>query len=75
MVVENPWSEQTYLKANFVMPPTIVDKNRMMRCDYYVKPTAYWCINFTPTQGMTYQNDKEKVTFENSPREVEIKLI
>lgn len=66
MVVENPWSEQTYLKANFVIPPTIVDNNRMMRGDYYVKPTAYWCINFEPTQGMTYQNDKEKKTIMKS---------
>jgi hypothetical protein len=66
MVVENPWSEQTYLKANFVMPPTIVDNNRMMRGDYYVKPTAYWCINFEPTKGMTYQNDKEKKTIMKS---------
>ena len=66
MVVENPWSEQTYLKANFVMPPTIVDNNRMMRGDYYVKPTAYWFINFEPTKGMTYQNDKEKKTIMKS---------
>lgn len=66
MVVENPWSEQTYLKANFVMPPTIVDNNRMLRGDYYVKPTAYWCINFTPTNGKSYQKDKEKKTIMSS---------
>ena len=60
MIVENPWSEQTYLKANFVMRPTIIDTNRMRRGDYFVKPTAYWFVSCTPTDGDTYQNDKEK---------------
>lgn len=62
LIMENPWSEQTFLKANFVMPPTLVDNNRMLRGDFYVKPTAYWFINSTPTSGKSYQNDKEKKT-------------
>lgn len=62
LIMENPWSEQTFLKANFVAPPTMVDKNRMLRGDYYVKPTAYWFINAEPTNGFTRQNDKEKKT-------------
>jgi hypothetical protein len=62
LIMENPWSEQTFLKANFVMPPTLVDNNRMLRGDYYVKPTAYWYINCEPTNGKSFQNDKEKKT-------------
>lgn len=62
LIMENPWSEQTFLKANFVIPPTLVDNNRMLRGDYYVKPTAYWYINCEPTNGESYQNDKEKRT-------------
>ena len=62
LIMENPWSEQTFLKANFVMPPTLVDNNRMLRGDYYVKPTAYWYINCVPTNGKSFQNDKEKKT-------------
>lgn len=58
--MENPWSLQTYLKANFVIPPTIVDNNRMLRGDYYVKPTAYFFINCEPTNGKSFQNDKEQ---------------
>lgn len=64
MIMENPWSEQTYLKANFIMPPTIVDKNRMLRGDYFVKPTAYWFINCEPTHGFTMQKDKQKKIIE-----------
>lgn len=60
MVVENPWAEQTFLKANFIMPPTIIDNNRMLRGDYFVKPTAYWYINCEPTHGFTYQRDKKQ---------------
>lgn len=66
LIMENPWSEQTYLKANFVIAPTFVDKNRMTRGDYFVKPTAYWFINCEPTNGKTVQNDKEKKTIMKS---------
>ena len=41
LIMENPWSENTYLKANFIVPPAIVDTNRMLRGDFRVKPTAY----------------------------------
>jgi hypothetical protein len=66
LIMENPWSEQTYLKANFVMPPTMVDTNRMLRGDYYVKPTAYWFINCEPTHGCSEQMDKQKKTIMSS---------
>jgi hypothetical protein len=60
LIMENPWSEQTYLKANFVVAPTMVDTNRRLRGDYFEKPTAYWFVNCTPTHGFTEQMDKEK---------------
>ena len=62
MIFENPWSEQTYLKANFIKVPDVVDMDRMQRGDYFKKPTAYWYWNCTPTTGKSYQNDKEKKT-------------
>ena len=60
LIIENPWSEQTFLKANFVMPPTIVEKNRQLRGDYYVKPTAYFFIGCKRTSGQTFCQPKEK---------------
>lgn len=60
MIMENPWNEQTFLKANFVASPTFVDKNRMLRGDFRVKPTAYWYVNCQPTKGCTIQYDKLK---------------
>ena len=59
LVMENPWSENTYLKANFILPPSLVDNNRMLRGDYRVKPTAYWFLNCEPTKGLTIQYDKQ----------------
>lgn len=61
LIMENPWSQQTYLKANFVAPPTMVDNNRRLRGDYFTKPTAYWFINCDPTYGFTEQKDKKRV--------------
>ena len=60
LIMENPWSENTYLKANFIIPPALIDNNRMLRGDYRIKPTAYWYVNCEPTNGKSYQNDKEK---------------
>ena len=62
LIMENPWSEQTYLKANFVMPPSLVDMDRTKRGDFFTKPTAYWYINCEPTHGQTYQKPKEHKT-------------
>lgn len=60
MVLENPWNGATYLKQNFVTTPTIVDNNRMLRGDYFSKPTAYWFFNCTPTYGLSMQKDKKQ---------------
>lgn len=60
LIMENPWAENTYLKANFIIPPAIVDNNRMLRGDYREKPTAYWFVNCTPTYGRSIQFDKQK---------------
>lgn len=59
IVMENPWSEQTYLKNNFVAKPNIVDNNRRLRGDYFKKPTAYWYFNCEPTTGSSFQKPKE----------------
>lgn len=66
LIFENPWSEQTYLKANFIKAPDVVDMDRTLRGDYFKKPTAYWYFNCVPTYGVSYQKDKEKRTIMNS---------
>lgn len=60
MIFENPWSEQTYLKANFIKAPDVVDMDRTLRGDVFKKPTAFWFWNCTPTNGKTIQPYKGK---------------
>ena len=55
LIMENPWSEQTFLKQNFISNPSLIDNNRLQRGDYYIKPTAYWFVNCEPTHGYTPQ--------------------
>jgi len=61
MIIENPYTKPNYLINTQNFPkPTIIDKNRMERGDYFKKPTAYWFFNCEPTYGFSYQNDKEQ---------------
>jgi hypothetical protein len=55
MIMENSWSENHFLKFGYLKPPTIVDNNRTLRGDCYVKPTAYWFWNCENTYGESYQ--------------------
>ncbi len=71
LVLENPANGATYLKQNFVMSPTFIDNNRMLRGDYFVKPTGYWFVNCEPTHGLSEQRDKEQhriASGKSSPR-------
>lgn len=63
LIIENPATKPHYLIGTQNFPkPTIIDKNRMERGDYFRKPTAYWYFNCEPTFGRTVQNDKEQKT-------------
>ena len=59
LIIENPWNLNNlgYLQRNFIKP-SIIDKNRLLRGDFFKKPTAYWFINAEPTNGFTLQYNK-----------------
>ena len=57
IIMENPWSIQTFLKSNFVAAPKLIDNDRSLRGDYFKKPTAYWFFNCDPTHGKTIQRN------------------
>lgn len=59
MVFENPLTG-SFLTKFFLKEPTIKDNNRMLRGDYFVKPTGYWFWNCEPTYGFTMQTDKKQ---------------
>ena len=53
IIMENPFSMQTFLRGNFIFQPTIIDNNRTLRGDIYKKPTGYWFLNCEPTHNET----------------------
>lgn len=69
MIIENPATTPNYLISgqNF-LPPTIIDRNRMERGDYFKKPTGYWFIGCKNTVGFSYQKDKEQKIIRNCKR-------
>lgn len=63
LIIENPATSPSFLIGMQNFPnPTFIDKNRMLRGDWFVKPTAYWFFNCEPTYGRSFQNDKVKKT-------------
>lgn len=69
LIIENLATEPHYLITLQNFPkPSIIDKNRMERGDYFKKPTAYWYFNCEPTYGESFQNDKEQKIIQNCKR-------
>ena len=62
MIMENPYSQSHYLVKNFVYKSSVIDRNRRLRGDYFVKPTQYWYVNCEPTYGQSFTNQKVKKT-------------
>lgn len=55
LIVENPYSEQHYLRRYWCCKPTIIDTDRRDRGDYYKKPTQYWFINCEPSFNFIFE--------------------
>ena len=59
LIVENPYATHHYLHANFPYKPKVIDMNRILRGDYFKKPTQYFFHNCEPTNGFTPCEPKE----------------
>ena len=61
LIIENPWSSNGahYLKDNFFKNPDLIDNNRTLRGDDFVKPTGYWFFNCEPTCGCSLEPNKK----------------
>lgn len=67
LIFENPFNPLSYLDNNFLFAPQVYDTNRLLRGDYFVKPTAYWFLNCEPTYGESYQQDKKQKRIREIP--------
>jgi len=55
LIVENPYSEEHYLRRYWCLPPTVIDRDRRQRGDYYKKPTQYWFLNCSPQNNFIFE--------------------
>ena len=55
LIMENPYSEQHFLRRYWCFLPKIIDKDRRKNGDYYAKPTQYWFLNFEPKQNLVFE--------------------
>lgn len=55
LIMENPYSEEHFLRRYWCILPKIIDKDRRVNGDYYKKPTQYWFVNCEPKQNMLFE--------------------
>lgn len=55
LIIENPYSEQHYLRRYWCIKPSIIDMNRRQNGDYFIKPTQYWFINCKPQNNVLFE--------------------
>ena len=53
--MENPYSEEHFLRRYWCYPAAIIDKDRRDNGDYYAKPTQYWFVNIEPKCNFLFE--------------------
>lgn len=55
LVMENPFSEEHFLRRYWCYSPAIIDRDRRENGDYYAKPTQYWFLNCKPKNNLLWE--------------------
>lgn len=55
LIMENPYSEEHFLRRYWCYPPSIIDRDRRENGDYYAKPTQFWFCNAEPEQNLVFE--------------------
>ena len=55
LIVENPYSEEHFLRRYWCLLPSVIDRDRRERGDYYKKPTQYWFVNRKPSNNLIFE--------------------
>lgn len=55
LIMENPYSEEHFLRRYWCYPPSVIDKDRRENGDYYKKPTQYWFLNCEPRYNFLFE--------------------
>lgn len=52
LIMENPYSQEHYLRRYWCLEPAVIDTDRRERGDYFKKPTQYWFLNIEPKNNL-----------------------
>lgn len=55
LIMENPYSEEHYLRRYWSYSPLIIDRDRRERGDYFAKPTQFWFLNCEPQNNLLWE--------------------
>lgn len=55
LIVENPYSSQHYLTKYWCLKPKIIDTDRTLDGDYFMKPTQFWFIGCKPKNNFIFE--------------------
>lgn len=55
LIMENPYSEEHFLRRYWCYLPAVIDKDRRESGDYYKKPTQYWFLNCEPKNNFLFE--------------------
>ena len=58
LIMENPYSEEHFLRRYWCYPPAIIDRDRRESGDYYKKPTQYWFVNCKPQGRVLFEPEE-----------------
>ena len=78
IIIENPYSSTHYLTKYWCIKPKVVDTDRTLRGDYFVKPTQFYFLNRKPSQNMILEAqvwNKSDKSVEYTGNKVERSLI
>lgn len=71
LVMENPFSEEHFLRRYWCYPPAIIDRDRRESGDYFAKPTQYWFLNCEPKDNLIF----EPITYNHLGKNDAIRLM
>ena len=55
LIMENPYSEEHFLRRYWCYLPSIIDKDRRRDGDYFKKPTQYWFLNVEAKNNLIFE--------------------
>lgn len=53
--MENPYSEEHFLRRYWCYKPSIIDRDRRLDGDWFKKPTQYWFLNTEPKNNLIFE--------------------